>query len=82
MDDEDIEDEFKKLELEVGSPISKHGVGETEATETASGPLISAFSNLSFTDGVGTALQSVATQASMESMRTNISSNLELEAVP
>ncbi|KAM7521363.1 hypothetical protein LguiA_011265 [Lonicera macranthoides] len=80
MDAEDIEDEFKKLELEVGSPVSKHGVGETEATETAPDSLINAFSNLSFTDGADTALQSVVMQASMESTRTNISSDLELEA--
>ncbi|KAK9282142.1 hypothetical protein L1049_005054 [Liquidambar formosana] len=82
--DEDIEEEFKKLEMEVGSKnlqvlVPKTGVdiaaGETEASRSADS-LSDALSNLKITDG---AIKESGFRDSMVSMR-NVSKNLNLEA--
>ncbi|XP_062178199.1 uncharacterized protein LOC133883036 [Alnus glutinosa] len=85
IEDEDIEEEFKKLELEVGSgnlqvPSSKVGVdsaaGQAEALESAES-LSAAMSNLKLTDN---SPRESAIKNSMVPMRKNTSTNAELEA--
>lgn len=81
VEDEDIEEEFKKLELEIGSgnphrpseEVAAHSAaGETEALESAES-LIDAFSNLKFADGPS----SRAADGDIAAKKTK---NLELEA--
>lgn len=85
IEDEDIEEEFKKLELEVGSgnlqvPGSKVGVdsaaGQAEASECAES-LSAAMSNLKLTDN---STRESAIKNSMVAMRKNTSTNAEPEA--
>ncbi|XP_059659281.1 uncharacterized protein LOC132306083 isoform X2 [Cornus florida] len=83
IEDEDIEDEFKNLELEVGSesfqdPISIVGLGssagETEVPETTE-MLGDALSNLKLADG--TARMEFVTQHSKQSVGNKLSADLE-----
>lgn len=84
VEDEDIEEEFKNLELEVGSenlqvPTSQTGVDsavEVEALESADS-LSDALSNLKLT---GNTNRESASKNPMLAMRQNKSKKLELEA--
>ncbi|KAK7820515.1 charged multivesicular body protein 7 [Quercus suber] len=85
VEDEDIEEEFNKLELEVGSgnlqvPISQTGVdstlGEVEALESPES-LSDALSNLKLSDN---STRESASKSPMLAMRQNKLKNLVLEA--
>lgn len=85
VEDEDIDEEFKKLELEVGSgnlqvPISQTGVdstsGEVEALESPES-LSDALSNLKLSDN---STRELASKSPLLAMRQNKLKNLVLEA--
>lgn len=85
VEDEDIEEEFRKLELELGNQnpqilVSQAGVdtaaGETEVSESAKS-LCDALSDLKLADN---AAGGSAILNSTGSKRDNISKNLNLEA--
>lgn len=86
IEDEDIEEELKKLELELESESPQILIPKTTATETASSQKVApetaeslskALSGLKLADGVG---KQVQTRSSLKSAVNNLAESLKPEA--